>query len=542
MEDRDSSMHSRSSEYISDEIFPSSVRLRSQSVINRGSTTTTPEKRRSWWKQLQEKLSGHPQFEVSEPQAFRRISHVYFDGSNFVGLPKEWEAILQSSAITAEDMRTKTEEIIDCLEFQCPTKSVQLPDESIKTIKELCENQSIEEVFTDFVKIGQGGVGEVYKATNIKSNTILALKSVKINKVSKKSIAKKLKFLQSTQHENIVSFYNAYLMRSTVWLCMEYMDSGSLADVIEQHDELPFTEPIIAYVVKRCLQALKSVHSRHQIHRDIKSDNVLLNSQGEVKLADFGFAVQLTRQRQNRNSVVGTAYWMAPELIRQQYYGVEVDIWSLGVMCMEMASGNPPYMELPPVKALVSITTDGLPPLEGDWSPEFKEFVKKATIVKPIERASAAELIEDEFLKKEASKDDFVSFINLARELKHKKQKENQPKENGVEELIGFNSKETSPQQNRKSKIISNRLSKTKEKRKSKLLVELFKSKDDDKLLQSPQLPQTPNSTPRLPQAPNSSPRLPSPEMLDLNRLDEKPTLKKGGQSNLGISNDAVQV
>ncbi|KAL7718841.1 Protein kinase [Entamoeba marina] len=475
MENRDSSVHSKSSEYISDEIFPS-VRLRSQSMINRGSTTTTtPEKRRSWWKQLQEKLSGHSQFEVSEPQAFRRISHVYFDGHNFVGLPKEWEAILQSSAITAEDMRTKTEEIIDCLNFNV-------------------QQNLIEEVFTDFVKIGQGGVGEVYKATNIKSNTILALKSVKINKVSKKSIAKEVEILQSTQHENIVSFYNAYLMRSTVWLCMEYMDSGSLADVIEQHDELPFTEPIIAYV--------KKVVFKH------------LNPQ-------------------NRNSVVGTAYWMAPELIRQQYYGVEVDIWSLGVMCMEMASGNPPYMELPPVKALVSITTDGLPPLEGDWSPEFKEFVKKATIVKPMERASAAELMEDEFLKKEASKDEFMAFINLARELKQKKQKENQPKENGIEELIGFNSKETSPQQNRKSKIISNRLSKTKEKRKSKLLVELFKSKaDDDKPPQSPQLPQTPSSTPRLT----------SPVMFDLNRLDEKTTLKKGGQSNLGISNDAVQV
>lgn len=98
------------------------------------------------------------------------------------------------------------------------------------------------------------------------------------------------------------------------------------------------------------MKALLYIHSLHRIHRDIKSDNILLNDEGEVKIADFGYAAQLTQQQQKRNTVVGTPYWMAPELIRGHDYGIKVDIWSLGIMVMEMAEGEPPYMEFPPLR------------------------------------------------------------------------------------------------------------------------------------------------------------------------------------------------
>jgi protein-serine/threonine kinase len=101
-----------------------------------------------------------------------------------------------------------------------------------------------------------------------------------------------------------------------------------------------------------------------------------------LSIADFGYAAQLTAQQQKRNTVVGTPYWMAPELIRGHDYGVKVDIWSLGIMVMEMAEGEPPYMEFPPLRALFLITTKGIPdPKEADkWSDEFKDFLKQCLV------------------------------------------------------------------------------------------------------------------------------------------------------------------
>lgn len=132
------------------------------------------------------------------------------------------------------------------------------------------------------------------------------------------------------------------------------------------------------------------------IHRDIKSDNILIGSRGEVKIADFGYAAQLTQQKTKRNTIVGTPYWMAPELIRGQNYDTKVDIWSLGIMIMEMAEGEPPYMEFPPLRALFLITTKGIPDLKdpGKWSSPFRQFVALCLEKDPEKRPDADELLK----------------------------------------------------------------------------------------------------------------------------------------------------
>ncbi|RKP14379.1 kinase-like domain-containing protein, partial [Piptocephalis cylindrospora] len=161
-------------------------------------------------------------------------------------------------------------------------------------------------------------------------------------------------------------------------ILMEYMDAGALTDLICDDPAYRLQEAEMARVAKEVLKALQYLHEHERIHRDVKSDNILLSSRGEVKLADFGRAVQLTSRAERRTSIVGTPYWMAPEVILAQPYDVRVDIWSLGVVCIEMSQGAPPYMGLAPLQALYAIATSPSATLSGDeWSEEWCHFISE---------------------------------------------------------------------------------------------------------------------------------------------------------------------
>lgn len=161
-------------------------------------------------------------------------------------------------------------------------------------------------------------------------------------------------------------------------------------------------EEQIAAVCLAVLQALSVLHAQGVIHRDIKSDSILLTHDGRVKLSDFGFCAQVSKEVPRRKSLVGTPYWMAPELISRLPYGPEVDIWSLGVMVIEMVDGEPPYFNEPPLKAMKMIR-DNLPPRLKNLhkaSPSLKGFLDRLLVRDPAQRATAAELLKHPFLTK----------------------------------------------------------------------------------------------------------------------------------------------
>eukprot|EP01125_Pyxidicula_operculata_P020160 TRINITY_DN73_c0_g1_i1.p1 TRINITY_DN73_c0_g1~~TRINITY_DN73_c0_g1_i1.p1 ORF type:complete len:1023 (-),score=327.02 TRINITY_DN73_c0_g1_i1:528-3596(-) len=388
---------------------------------------------------------------VSSPFLTQHKVHVDFNSnSNFGNIPEEWKAILSSSGIGKEEAAEHQQELLDVLNYMNPQKAEQKPPTKTTTTTPAKEHhhhkdatpaqnasppvdtQSItledlinkkdnpHELFINFSKLGEGAAGEVFLATQVKDNIKVAVKKMELTKENLKLLITEIHIMKTSNHHSIVGYYDSFVIENHLWVAMEYMDGGCLTDILEEFENVPLTEEQISYICRQTLEGLAYIHSLNRIHRDIKSDNLLLNTEGAVKIADFGYAAQLTDNKEKRKTIVGTPYWMAPELIRGQEYTDRVDIWSLGIMIMEMAEGEPPYMEYPPLRALLHITTKGIPDLRDpdQWSAEFQEFVSRCLDINQDNRPDAKELLTHPFIKKAADPRQIVQVIYDARESK----------------------------------------------------------------------------------------------------------------------------
>lgn len=280
-------------------------------------------------------------------------------------------------------------------------------------IAELFFKHDPEKIFEDLREIGHGSFGAVYYARCLITKEIVAIKKMsftgKQSSEKWQDIVKEIRFLKQLKHPNTIEYKGCYLKEQTAWLVMEYC-LGSASDIIEVHKR-PLREEEISAICDGVLKGLSYLHEFGRIHRDVKAGNILLTENGTVKLADFGSA----SIKCPANSFVGTPYWMAPEVIlamdEGQYDG-KVDVWSLGITCIELAERKPPYFNMNAMSALYHIAQNDSPTLSSnEWSDVFKHFVEACLQKSPHLRPSSQQLLSHIFVTRQRSPNVIIDLI-----------------------------------------------------------------------------------------------------------------------------------
>ncbi len=349
-------------------------------------------------------------------------------------LPPEFKRMVQASGLAAEDIEKHWDVFCNVMHFVGKRRlfateeeankarerikqgnaSVPISENTKRLQNELFQSGNPKKLFKKLRIAGKGGFGMVFSGIGPDKKPCAIKRMPHTSEKDRVQNLTEAQFLKRCNHPNIVYYQQTYECPDDheIWIVMEMLTGGTLDEAIDPDAQANFSESHIAYVCREMLYGVHYLHNNHIAHRDLKAPNVMMSVEGDVKLIDFGLAVDLGKSG-SRTEMVGSPYWIPPEMVMRKPHSYPVDIWSMAICVLALANKHAPNYGSP-LKCMFSVATKAPPTFDqpNRWSNDFRDFMVLMLVQEPEKRSTADALLKHPFLNKAARKDEMKKLLS----------------------------------------------------------------------------------------------------------------------------------